>query len=76
MVYVPATHTLIGICQCLQEGSWVNEEPYEVQGVNIGNSTILSEAPRKGRHNRAQQVLLNLLKVLSSWTVLVDIYTI
>ena len=55
-------HIHLGICQCLQEGSWVNEEPYEVKGVNIGNSAILSEAPRKGRHNRAQQVkiLINL----------------
>ena len=45
-----------GISQCLQEGRWVNEEPYEVQGVNVGDSAILSEAPRKGRQNRIQQV--------------------
>ena len=45
-----------GICQCLQDGCWVNEEPYEVQGVSIGDSTIVSEAPRKGRQNKAQQV--------------------
>lgn len=53
-MYLQRTH--LGICQCLQEESWINEESYEVQGVNIGKSAILSEAPRKGRHNRAQQV--------------------
>ena len=36
----------------------MNEELYEVKGVNTGDSTIISGAPRKGRLNRAQQVCL------------------
>ena len=47
-----------GICMCLKSGRWVNEEMYEVKGVNTGDSTIISGAPRKGRLNRAQQVCL------------------
>lgn len=47
---------ITGICKCLQNGCWVNEELYEVQGVNTGDSTVLSDAPRKSRENRNQQV--------------------
>ena len=36
----------------------MNEELYEVKGVNTGDSTVISGAPRKGRLNRAQQVCL------------------
>ena len=51
-----ADKLLSGIRRCLEEGCWVNEESYEVRGVNTGDSTILSQAPRKGRQSRAQQV--------------------
>ena len=36
----------------------MNEELYEVQGLNTGDCTIISGAPRKGRLNRTQQVSL------------------
>lgn len=34
----------------------MDETPYEVQGVTIGDSTLITEAPRKGRENASQKV--------------------
>ena len=48
----------IGITKCLQERCWVNETPFEVQGVTVGESTMITQAPRKGRENMFQKVLL------------------
>ena len=59
----------LGICQCLQEGRWVSEEPYEVQGVNIGDSVILAQAPRKGRLRRIWQVLISADLILQSLVI-------
>ena len=53
-----------GVGKCLQEGCLVNEESYEVQGVNTGNSNIFSEAPRKARENKIQQVKCNLVFII------------
>ena len=48
----------IGITKCLQERCWVNETPFEVQGVTVGESTMITQAPRKGRENMIRKVLL------------------
>ena len=34
----------------------MDETPYEVQGITIGDSTLITEAPRKGRENASQKV--------------------
>ena len=50
---------IVGVSKCLQEQCWVDETPYEVQGVTVGESTcrlMITEAPRKGRENASQKV--------------------
>ncbi len=47
---------LAGITRCLQEHGWVDETPYEVMGVTVGESVVRTEAPRKGRENAINKV--------------------
>ena len=48
---------IAGVSKCLQEQCWVDETPYEVQGVTVGESRpMVTEAPRKGRENASQKV--------------------
>ena len=34
----------------------MDEGPYEVQGVSVGETVLATEAPRKGRENTGQKV--------------------
>ena len=54
--YWIATIASAGVAECWRERNWVDEGPYEVQGVSVGETVLTTEAPRKGRENTAQKV--------------------
>ena len=55
-VYHHITTASAGVAKCRQERNWVDEGPYEVQGVSVGETVLATEAPRKGRENAGQKV--------------------
>lgn len=46
----------LGVIDSLENQSWTNEVNYEIAGVTVGDSNLISEAPRKGRENADYKV--------------------
>ena len=46
----------LGVVDSLKNQGWTNEVNYEIAGVTVGDSNLISEAPRKGRENADRKV--------------------
>ncbi len=51
-----STLTCTGVTDSLEAKSWANETNYEIKGVTVGDSNLVSDAPMKGRENAIMKV--------------------
>ncbi len=57
-LYTCVNFNLSGVTDSLEAKSWTNEINYEIKGVTVGDSNLVSDAPKKGRENAIMKVLI------------------